>query len=161
MKSFNETQMFTKWYIWLFFVGILILTNYTPISIMVENDAIFVHILQSSIKRSVIPLIVIGFILSIRLKTSIDMYSINIYFFPLVRKKIRWEKVKEVKIISYNPYLLLGRGIRSSSTLGTVYNISGSKGLFLKLENGKKYLIGTQKADELKIYLLSIEKLPL
>ena len=41
-------------------------------------------------------------------------------------------------------------GIRLGSKYGTVYNMSGDKGLAIELNNGKKFVIGTQKELELK-----------
>ena len=41
-------------------------------------------------------------------------------------------------------------GVRLGSKYGTVYNINGNKGLAIELKNGKKFMVGTQKAAELK-----------
>ena len=43
-----------------------------------------------------------------------------------------------------------GWGIRLFTDYGTVYNTRGNKGLALKLQNGKRLVIGTQREDELK-----------
>ncbi len=40
-------------------------------------------------------------------------------------------------------------GIWLFTKYGTVYNTRGNKGLALELKNGKKFLIGTQKMEEL------------
>ena len=42
-----------------------------------------------------------------------------------------------------------GWGIRLWTKYGTIYNIKGNKGLAVKLLSGKKFLIGTQKGNEL------------
>ena len=46
-----------------------------------------------------------------------------------------------------------GYGIRLWTKYGTVYNTSGKIGLAITLNNGDKFLIGTQKSDELKLFL--------
>src|SRR5690554_7570605 len=43
-----------------------------------------------------------------------------------------------------------GWGIRFTMKYGTVYNIKGNKGLFVKLKNGKTFIVGTQKPEELE-----------
>ena len=82
------------------------------------------------------------------LKTEITQKEINMNFFPFVKKKIEWKDVKEAKVINYG--FVGGWGIRLFTDYGTVYNTRGNKGLALKLQNGKRLVIGTQREDELK-----------
>lgn len=44
-------------------------------------------------------------------------------------------------------------GIRFGSKYGTAYNMKGNYGLAIKLKNGQKFLIGTQKVEELGQFL--------
>ena len=67
---------------------------------------------------------------------------------PMVRKKVAWDNIAELEVLDYG--FVGGWGIRIGTKFGTVYNTSGSKGLRIKLKNNKKFLIGTQKEDELK-----------
>lgn len=53
-----------------------------------------------------------------------------------------------MKVINYG--FVGGWGIRLWTKYGTVYNVSGNKGLFIKLKNGKTMVIGTQKSQELE-----------
>ena len=43
-------------------------------------------------------------------------------------------------------YDFVGFGIRKTKKYGTVYNVKGKEGLEISLNNGHKYLIGSQKA---------------
>ena len=75
-------------------------------------------------------------------------------FVPFIKKHVDWNEVKSIKVIDYG--FVGGWGIRLGTTFGTVYNIKGKMGLAIELINGKKFLIGTQKAEELQIILKEI-----
>lgn len=70
-----------------------------------------------------------------------------------MRKSVEWEDVKQAKVVDYG--FVGGWGIRFGTEYGTVYNIKGKKGLAIELNNGKKFLIGTQKEEELNEVLQS------
>lgn len=76
-------------------------------------------------------------------------------FFPFVRKKVNWNEIKNIEVINYG--FVGGWGIRLWTKYGTVYNMKGNKGLAIELNNGKKFLIGTQKETELRKFM---EKMP-
>lgn len=83
-----------------------------------------------------------------RLKTTIDSQGIQMQFYPFVSKHIRWEQIKNIKVVNYG--FEGGWGIRFWTKYGTIYNIKGNKGLAIELQNGKRFLIGTEKEFELK-----------
>ena len=89
-----------------------------------------------------------------KLETIISANSLKIKFSPFHRsfKEFSWTSVEKTEIIKYG---FIGYGIRISS-YGKAYNVSGNKGLSLKLKSGKKILIGTQKPDELAAFLRKI-----
>lgn len=92
--------------------------------------------------------IFLAFLYLIKLSTHIDENGIQMRFFPLVKKDFKWKDIKNVQVITYG--FVGGFGIRLWTKYGTVYNVKGNKGLAIELNNGKKYLIGTQKETELK-----------
>lgn len=47
-----------------------------------------------------------------------------------------------------------GWGVRLWTAFGTVYNVRGKMGLAIKLKDGTKFLIGTQKEMELKSVII-------
>ncbi|MEZ4921413.1 MAG: hypothetical protein R2792_20125 [Saprospiraceae bacterium] len=83
-----------------------------------------------------------------RLDTEIDERGIRVRFFPFVNKHIDWRSIKKAEMINYG--FVGGWGIRLGTKHGTVYNISGNKGLAIELEDGKKICIGTQKEMEME-----------
>lgn len=94
---------------------------------------------------------IMAFLVSIKLKTEITKYDIKLKFFPLTSKNVSWSEVKSAELVNYG--FVGGWGIRLWTKYGTVYNISGNKGVAIELTNGKKFLIGTQKETELRLFL--------
>lgn len=86
-----------------------------------------------------------------RLRTTIDDDSITVNYFPFLRKRFKWSDISEAEVIDYG--FVGGWGIRMLTKHGTVYNVSGREGLKILLNNGNKYVIGTQNPEELKEYL--------
>lgn len=82
-----------------------------------------------------------------KLKTKINSVGIEMIAWP-IKKKVLWNEISELEVIDYG--FVGGWGMRVGTKYGTVYNTSGSKGLRIKLKTGKKFLIGTQKEEELK-----------
>ena len=93
------------------------------------------------------------------LTTVIGKSGIRFRFFPFQMKDrvIRWEEVETSEIITFNPLRDYGGwGIRSKNGV-RVYNVSGNKGLQLKLKSGKIILIGTQLETELTRFLTELK----
>lgn len=97
---------------------------------------------------SILMFALIGLFLLIKLKTTINDNEIRMSFFPFVKKKIKWDKIKKAEVVNYG--FVGGWGIRIWTKYGVVYNVRGNKGLAIELSNGKKLLIGTQKEAELR-----------
>ena len=76
------------------------------------------------------------------------------HFFPLVKKRVNWKEIKTAEIVNYG--FVGGWGIRLWTKYGTVYNMKGNKGLAIALTDGNKFLIGTQKPEELTAILEKI-----
>jgi hypothetical protein len=90
----------------------------------------------------------------IRLHTNIDAQHISMNLFPLSKKRFAWEEVESAEVLDYG--FVGGWGIRMGTKYGTAYNVSGSKGLAIKLKNGQKFLIGTQRPEDLTAFVASI-----
>jgi len=89
------------------------------------------------------------------LRTEIDDRGIRYRFFPfhLRFRQVRWDELESVEVITYKPIRDYGGwGIRYGRA-GKAYNASGDKGLQLVFRNGKRLLIGTNRAGELKTFL--------
>jgi len=88
------------------------------------------------------------FLCYLKLTVQIDSRAIHVHFFPLLKKDIMVSEIAEWKARKYKPLLEYGGwGVRWGPS-GKAYNVSGSWGVQLKFINGKKLLIGSQKAEE-------------
>jgi hypothetical protein len=148
--NFKENQTFTQWWLWLILLVILMIPSYglyqqVYLGEPMGNNPMSNTELIAYFGGTLV--FVIGFI-TMRLITHITDKQIRIRFFPFVRKSVEWEDVKQAKVVDYG--FVGGWGIRFGTEYGTVYNIKGKKGLAIELNSGKKFLIGTQKAEQLE-----------
>jgi len=89
----------------------------------------------------------------LRLDTAIRDDGIYYRYFPFQMKfrKISWSSISRCYVRKYNPIKEYGGwGLRFGLFgKGQAFNVSGNMGLQLVFNNGKRFLIGTQKPDEL------------
>ena len=155
-KAFKETQKFSQWWLWLIllFIGALPILGIYKQLIIGEK---FGDKPMSDLGLIIFAVFVFSLIAMfwfMQLKTEIDQNEIRMRFFPLVKKRVSWEEIKNAEIVNYG--FVGGWGIRLSTKYGTVYNMKGDKGLAIELLNGKNFLIGTQKRNELTAMLEKI-----
>lgn len=147
---FIESQRFNQWWIWL----IIISTSIVPfigIYKQIINKQPFGDNPMSNtslIIATCISLIIVLLFLLMKLDTTITKDSITFQFFPLVKRSYSFNDIETYKVIDYG--FVGGWGIRFTMKYGTVYNTKGTKGLFIKLKNGKTMVVGTQKHEELE-----------
>ncbi len=158
-KLFTECQRFNQWWVW----GILLLVEGLMIYGVIQQIVMKIPFGTNTssdfgliLGTVSITLTVVIFRL-IQLNTSIDESGIAVRFFPFIKlRNYDWKDIESIEVRHYQPILEFGgwgiRGFRNNRAL----NISGTYGLQIYFKNGKKLLIGTQKAEELS---LLIEKL--
>ena len=86
-----------------------------------------------------------------QLVTEVREDGIYIRFFPFhwTFRRIAFTEVKQCKVRTYRPIREYGGwGIRYGCK-GKAYNVSGDRGVQIELLNGKRLLIGSQRAEEL------------
>jgi hypothetical protein len=86
-----------------------------------------------------------------RLETSVCDDGLHVhYHFLLVNRVIPYEDILDCRARTYRPIMEYGGwGVRWSLSHGKAYNVSGKRGVQLQLADGKKLLVGSQRADEL------------
>ena len=78
-----------------------------------------------------------------------DGIHIQLFPFHLSFRKITFEEIEFYEIKTYNPIKEYGGwGIRKGRQR-IAYNMSGNKGVQVKLKKGKRILIGSQQAEKL------------
>ncbi|NNJ97035.1 MAG: hypothetical protein HKP12_07725 [Gammaproteobacteria bacterium] len=157
--DFHEEQQFRQPWVWillllltlgvsaLFIYGIykqLYLGQAWGDRPMTDNALIFSAVLTVAVSGGACLLFY-----TLRLITIVNGAGIQLRFFPLTRKNIRFDAIRSCKAVRYHPIREYGGwGIRFSKK-GRAYNVSGDRGVQLELSTGKSFLIGSQKADEL------------
>lgn len=156
--EFKEVQKFNQWWLWLLLAVIGLLPIIGIYVQLIEGEKFGNKPMSDAglITFLVVIFLVIGLFLILRLKTNIDRAGIKMQYVPFVKKNVSWKDIESVEVLDYG--FVGGWGIRLWTAYGTVYNVRGSKGLAIKLTNGKKFLIGTQKASELEAVLKKIRQ---
>lgn len=157
---FIEKQRFTQWWLWLLLmvVNILVLNSFVKQIIFGEvvgsrpaPDAVLFII-------TLLPIGITILFYKVRLVTIITSENISFQFTPFKKSSIKWNEIKTAQIRTYNSLREYGGWGYRIGRNGIAYNIIGNKGLQLELKNGRKILIGTQKAEELQRVLKMLDK---
>jgi hypothetical protein len=154
--KFKEKQKFTQWWIWLILIGLSIIPIYGIYEQLIKGNPVG-NKPVSDTGMIILSIFIFGFIYFnwyMTLVTEINDNGIKMRFVPFLKKNIKWNELKSMKIVNYG---FVGYGIRLGSKYGTVYNINGNKGLAIELKNGKKFVIGTQNETELNS---TLKKMP-
>lgn len=157
---FREKQKFTQWWLWSILIApfvYFILESIYPIlfknSTSLGNISVSIVMPREYWIILVIMTLVLLFFWRSVLITKINQEKIHIKHLLFFKKDFLWKDIQSAEIIKY-PFV--GYGIRISLNHGTVYNVKGNMGLLLKLNDGRKRLIGTQKPEELKKVITEI-----
>ena len=148
--SFQEKQRFTQWWIWILIGGISLIPIVGIYQQIIKGEP-FGSKPMPDLGLIIFLLLMIALVVFFRtmyLKTEIDEDAIRIKFFPFVTKDYHWKDIATAEVVNYG--FVGGWGIRLGTKYGTVYNVKGNQGLAIRLKNGKKNCIGTQKKDELE-----------
>src|SRR5579883_2304075 len=93
----------------------------------------------------VVPLLVLA-----KLTVEVGGGEIRVRFFPFLKKAIALSEVVSCESRTYRPILEYGGwGVRYSLRNGWAYNVRGNRGVQLRLKDGKRILIGSQRPEEL------------
>ena len=162
--NFNEVQRFKVWWAWLGVLALNVLFIFAIVQQVIFGKAFglkpapdYVLILIEAVV-----LLLLIFLLSIKLKTSITDSGICYRFYPFQFKEtmIEWHQLRDAYMREYNSFHEYGGwGIRfGTAKAGRAINTSASSntGLQLQFNDGKLLLIGTRKPDEIKMIIESI-----
>ena len=151
---YREVQQFRQVWIWAIVSALAGLMWYAAVT------QLLLHRPFGSRPMADIPLVIFWFIFGIglpalfffgRLVTEVRDDGIYICFFPFhwTFHRIAFTEVSQYKVRTYRPIREYGGwGIRYGCK-GKAYNVSGDRGVQIELLNGKRLLIGSQRAEEL------------
>jgi hypothetical protein len=85
----------------------------------------------------------------LRLICTLTSDRIDIDYRPLMRTSVMLSDIAGCEARTYQPIREYGGwGIRWGGRGSVAYNVSGNRGVQLELKNGKRVLLGSQRADE-------------
>ncbi|MFD2721439.1 hypothetical protein ACFST9_22180 [Hymenobacter monticola] len=105
----------------------------------------------SAAVASVVVVLSIGLLLTLRLETRLDAAGVHYRLFPLqwAWRSRPWTEIAQAYVRSYDPLGEYGGwGLKGTST-NRALNISGDQGLQLELRDGSRLLLGTQRPAEI------------
>lgn len=164
MKSFTEKQYFRQFWIWailfaanLVFLYMLWKQFYNISEPAPQSDQ------EIGMTIGVIGLLLVNAIfLFARLETKIDHEGIHYRYFPFLPswKKRAWNELEAVSVRKYSPILEYGGwGVRIGLMgKGWALNVSGNKGLQLKLKKRSNLLIGTSRPEEMLAFIQQLHR---
>ncbi len=159
-EFFVETQSFRQW--WLFvlllpiiagsivFVCYLSWTQFLmgePIGDRPMPDLLLVFFIVIVVLSGVV--VPLG-VLFARLVVRVNAISLAISFWPLAKKAVRISEIGSFGATDYKAVREYGGwGIKHGKDGRWAYSVSGNRGVFIDLTDGRKWLIGSQRAEEL------------
>jgi len=162
---YREEQRFGLWLRWLI-AGSMDLSIPLCIFALIkippgQGSTVTTQILTVTIAGIAGPIGVLLLFLMLKLETEVRPDGLYVRFFPfhINFKRFGAEDLSEYYARQYKPVLEYGGwGIRYSLRKGKAYNVSGNEGVQLVFKNGKRLLIGSQRAEELEEAIRSITK---
>lgn len=156
--EFLEKQSMAKWW-W------LLLPVFIPVFVMSAAWSAETNPVEKAELMEALPIVVVieglVFVLFIlmRLTTRISEEGITVNYFPFIRNRTYlWADIEAAYVRKYNALGEYGGwGFKGGRKSGKAYNVWGNKGLQLEFKNGKKLLIGTQKAAQISEYLNTLK----
>jgi hypothetical protein len=156
---FREEQRFSQWWLYLL-LGVLALSTTT-----LFGFGIFKQLVRglpwgdrpmSDTALAVVgPAVILAgwgavlFLRWTRLVVEVRESGLLIWFRPFVHRNILYREIRTCEARTYQPIREYGGwGIRAGRG-GMAYNVTGDRGVQLELVNGKRLLIGSQRAGEL------------
>lgn len=148
--QFYEVQRYRQWWLFILLIAVAAFPLYGIIQHVYfqANEPSPYNELPELIATLCLSIGVFALFWFVKLKTNINADGIEMDYFPFSKKNVKWSDIIEVKVVDYG--FVGGWGVRFFTRYGTVYNVAGRHGLAIKLKSGKKFLIGTQRPEELK-----------
>ncbi|SEQ98193.1 hypothetical protein [Neolewinella agarilytica] len=144
---YKESQKFNHWWLWL-----LNLSIFAGLLYIAYRDWNAVPTMELLIGPLVIALVMI-LLATLELRTAISKDGLEVKFWPLGRKRIFKSEIKRAFVRKYSPLGEFGGWGYRVGSAGKAFNMYGSQGLQLEMQNGDRLLIGTQRPEELAEFI--------
>jgi hypothetical protein len=156
---FREEQWFSQWWLYLL-MGVVAAGTTTLFSFAMFRQLVQGHPwgdrpMSDTALAIMGPLVILAgwgafvFLRCVKLLVEVRESGVMIRFRPFVRRNILYGEIRTCEARTYRPIAEYGGwGVRLRRG-GMAYNVSGDRGVQLELVNGKRVLIGSQRAGEL------------
>lgn len=85
-----------------------------------------------------------------RLEVRVQQGQLEYAWYPLIDRAVQLSDIKSAEAKTYRPIMEYGGwGLRWGGRRGWAYSMRGNRGVFIECHDGKCFLLGSQKADEL------------
>ncbi len=161
---FSETQRFKQWWLWAILIAINVQFLYVIFRQVIGGHPVGDNPMSNTGVIMVAAIVLVSTVAFyfFRLDTEISKERIRVRFFPIhfSFKSYTWDEISKSYVRVYQPIREYGGwGLRLGLLgKGKAYNVSGNTGLQLEFNNGRKLLIGTNKAEELADALKKIKQ---
>jgi hypothetical protein len=144
MIHFREVQQFRQPWLWI------------P---MLVGVPVFIWIMLSRVPAAPVAfigpclyLVIVAMFFLAKLVTEVDDTEVRARFvFLFGKKRIPFAEIASAEAVAYRPIREYGGwGLRRGAN-GWAFNVSGDRGVLLKLRKGGTFLIGSQRAEELEL----------
>ncbi len=160
---YREEQRFGLWLRWLIALLMALAVPFSIFSLTKipseQGSPEILPIILLTIAGIFVPIAVALLFFVLKLETEVRPDGLYVRFFPfhIHFKRFGAEDLSEYYAREYRPIREYGGwGIRCSLSKGKAYNVSGNKGVQLVFKSGKRLLIGSHRAEELKEAIRSI-----
>ena len=156
---FEEKQRFNQWWLWV----LLITVGLIPVGIQIFQLSTAKDPLSSSsdifsfLLTCFAAILVFVLFFGTTLNTKLDEEGIHVRLSPFHFKWrfYPWDSIKSFQVRTYNPISEYGGWGIKGTKHDRAFNISGKEGLQLVFKDENRLLIGTQKSQEMKNWLLN------
>ena len=150
---FREEQRFRQWWIWLLILPLAAFAWWGFVQQIVLGQPFGSNPGPDWVIWLTLLLVGIGLpalFVSIRLIVAIGGHQITIRYRPFTTRRIGFEEIRDYEARTYKPIKeYAGWGIKGWSIDRMSYSVSGREGVELTLTDGKRVMIGSQKAQQL------------
>jgi len=161
---YREEQMFAGWLRWLVNISMIAAALLSVFALRKEfsgqNPPDTPELILAITAGIGVPILIVVLFFFLKLETEVRPDGLYLRYIPFHNhfRKFAPDDFRECYARQYKPIREYGGwGIRCGLFgMGRAYNVSGNKGVQLVFNNGKKLLIGSQRAEELEQAIRSI-----
>ena len=164
---FREEQRFNQFWIRLLLIGLVVMVvglyGYGLVEQLVydrpwgNNPISDTGLVLAALAQAALVAGLIWLFRAMRLVTEVRSDGLHVRFVPFVRKHVPFASIRRCEARTYRPVAEYGGwGIRFGwGGRGKAYTVRGDRGVQLEFTDGKRLLIGSQRADELEAAIRS------